>query len=47
MSAREAPGAHDPTVLPLDLPVPQDDGGARHLPGTSLPDLTLPATGGR
>jgi len=26
--------------------VPQDDGGARHLPGMKLPDLALPATSG-
>ena len=44
--AREAPGTHDPTALPPDLPVPQDDGGARHLPGRALPDLALPATRG-
>jgi len=43
---REAPGTHDPTSLPLDLPVPIDDGGARHLAGTSLPDIALPATTG-
>jgi peroxiredoxin len=35
---------HDPTVLPADLPAPQDDGGARHLPGLRLPVLTLTAT---
>jgi redoxin len=43
---REAPGAHDPTKLPPDLPVPTDDGAARHLAGASLPDITLPATAG-
>jgi peroxiredoxin/catechol 2,3-dioxygenase-like lactoylglutathione lyase family enzyme len=42
--AREAPGKHDPTALPPDIPVPQDDGAARHLPGMKLPDLALPAT---
>src|ERR1700761_4069639 len=42
----EAPGMHDPTFLPTDLPVPEDDGGARHLPGMRLPDLLLPATNG-
>ena len=42
----EAPGAHDPGILPPDLPVPQDDGRARHLPGAKLPDVALPATGG-
>jgi peroxiredoxin len=43
---REAPGAHDPTFLPPDLPVPKDDGAARHLAGKTLPDLALPATAG-
>src|SRR6185437_11491039 len=37
---------HDPTVLPSDLPVPQDDGGARHLTGARLPDIALAATDG-
>jgi peroxiredoxin len=46
MKPREAPGAHDPTYLPPDIPVPQDDGAARHLTGMTLPDLALAATGG-
>jgi peroxiredoxin len=46
MSAREAPGGHDPSFLPPDIPVPQDDGAAKHLAGTKLPDLALPATSG-
>src|SRR6266478_2553445 len=37
---------HDPTVLPTDLPVPQDDGAARHLAGLKLPSVSLPATNG-
>lgn len=37
---------HDPTALPTDLPVPVDDGAADHLPGTPVPALALPATGG-
>ena len=37
---------HDPNVLPTDLPVPQDDGGARHLTGRKLPALALSATDG-
>ena len=41
---REAAGKYDPTVLPSDIPVPQDDGAARHLPGRALPDMALPAT---
>jgi peroxiredoxin/catechol 2,3-dioxygenase-like lactoylglutathione lyase family enzyme len=41
---REAPGKHDPTVLPANIPAPQDDGATRHLPGMALPDLALPAT---
>jgi peroxiredoxin len=36
-------GFHD---LPRDLPVPEDDGAADHLPGVALPDLSLPSTGG-
>src|SRR3974390_3083911 len=43
---REAPGTHDPTTLPPDLPIPTDDGAARHLTGARLPDITLPATAG-
>ena len=43
---REAPGTHDPTFLPADIPAPQDDGGARHVPGAKLADLALPATSG-
>jgi peroxiredoxin len=46
MSAREAAGGHDPTFLPPDIPVPRDDGAARHLAGMKLPDLALPATSG-
>src|SRR5271163_1825280 len=42
---QEAPGRHDPTVLPPDIPAPHDDGGAKHLPGMKPPDLALPATG--
>ncbi len=33
-------------ALPEDLPVPQDDGAARHLPGRTLPSLSFPATDG-
>jgi peroxiredoxin len=36
----------DPTSLPPDLPVPEDDGGASHLIGTAVPDVALPATTG-
>lgn len=36
----------DYTELPADLPVPADDGAARHLPGLRMPELTLPATDG-
>jgi peroxiredoxin len=43
---REAPGTHDPTVLPPDIPAPDDDGGAQHLPGMKVADLALPATSG-
>jgi peroxiredoxin len=37
---------HDPTQLPEDLPVPQDDGAARHLTGAKLPHIALAATDG-
>ena len=33
--------------LPDGLPVPEDDGAARHLPGMALPAMGLPATDGR
>jgi peroxiredoxin len=37
---------HDPNVLPADLPVPRDDGAARHLTARKLPALALAATDG-
>jgi len=37
---------HNPLDLPDDLPVPADDGAARHLTDFALPDLALPATDG-
>ncbi|HEX2217050.1 MAG TPA: peroxiredoxin [Xanthobacteraceae bacterium] len=36
----------DLLVLPTGLPVPQDDGAARHLTGMRWPDMSLPATDG-
>ena len=42
----EAPGTHNPNVLPPNIPAPQDDGAAKHLAGQKLPDLALPATDG-
>lgn len=33
-------------TLPDDLPVPEDDGAADHLPGSRLPAVSLPATDG-
>jgi peroxiredoxin len=38
--------AHDPMVLPADLPVPIDDGATAHLAGMQLPDIALAATDG-
>lgn len=32
--------------LPEDLPVPEDDGAAAHLPGMEVPDIALPSTAG-
>jgi peroxiredoxin len=36
----------DYTSLPPGLPVPEDDGGADHLPGLAVPSIPLPATAG-
>ncbi len=33
--------------LPSDLPIPQDDGAAKHLVGTRLPTISLHATTGK
>ena len=33
-------------TLPPDLPVPEDDGAADHLPGLAVPRLALPSTAG-
>jgi peroxiredoxin len=38
--------ADDLHTLPADLPIPEDDGAAAHLPGAVLPAVALPATGG-
>jgi peroxiredoxin len=37
---------HNPNILPPDLPVPEDDGVARHLAGTRVPSVALAATDG-
>jgi len=37
----------DYTILPGNLPVPENDGAADHLPDVQLPSLTLPATDGQ
>ncbi len=36
--------SHDPYTLPAELPVPEDDRAADHLPGTTIPRLGLPTT---
>jgi peroxiredoxin len=36
----------DYASLPPDLPVPEDDGAADHLPGAELPSISLPVVGG-
>ncbi len=38
--------SHDLMALP-ELPVPEDDGAADHLPGMPVPSVALPATDGR
>jgi peroxiredoxin len=42
----QAPGTPNATVAPASIPVPQDDGGAKHLTGMRMPDLALAATDG-
>ena len=42
----EAPVAHNPNILPPNIPAPKDDGAAKHLASMKLPDLALPATTG-
>ena len=37
----------DLSKTPADLPAPEDDGGARHLVGMTLPNLALVATNGK
>src|SRR5215470_9504615 len=36
----------DFSQLPADLPVPENDGAAAHLPGSPVPELALPSTRG-
>jgi peroxiredoxin len=36
----------NPNETAADMPVPQDDGRARHLEGMALPDIALPTTSG-
>ncbi len=38
--------SHEVYTLPPDLPAPEDDGGADHLLGTMLPQLTLDSSQG-
>jgi peroxiredoxin len=50
--AGSSPSCQDLTMsneyssLPADLPVPEDDGAADHLPGLTLPQLAMLSTGG-
>jgi len=37
---------HDPNILPINLPVPDDDGAASHLAGVRMPMITLRSTDG-
>jgi len=43
----EAPGQHNPLNLPPNIPIPQDDGAAKHLTGMKVPDIALPGTDGK
>ena len=44
---REAGSGGKFDTLPAGLPVPVDDGATTHLPGATVPAVTLPATSGR
>jgi peroxiredoxin len=43
---KEVPRADDIHALPPDLPVPEDDGAAAHLPGMRIPPIPLPSSAG-
>lgn len=43
---RAVPRADDIHTIPEDLPVPEDDGAADHLPGAAVPAIALRATTG-
>ena len=45
--ARAFAQERDFNVLPQNLPRPKDDGAARHLKGSAIPDLALPSTSNR
>ncbi len=38
--------SRDWSTLPDELPAPEDDGAAAHLPGTAMPPIALASTGG-
>ncbi len=44
--ALEPGTGHDPYTLPAGLPVPEDDGGADHLPGSVVPAVALESSQG-
>jgi peroxiredoxin/DNA-binding transcriptional MerR regulator len=46
LSAATGPGVEDYSALPKNLPAPEDDGGADHLPGTIVPPIGLLSTAG-
>lgn len=41
------PAVTDYMNIPTDLPIPEDDGAADHLPGTAMPHIELRSTSGR
>ncbi|HEX6208654.1 MAG TPA: peroxiredoxin [Actinomycetota bacterium] len=44
--ARRRRDERELVALPPTLPIPEDDGGARHLPGVRVPDVALASTEG-
>jgi peroxiredoxin len=47
VSAQQKPTSPNLDQLPPNLPVPKDDGGAKHLPGMPMPSVALMSTSNR
>ncbi len=47
VTAQQKPNSPNLDQLPPNLPVPKDDGGAKHLPGMATPSIALMSTSNR